>query len=256
MECPSCNRKGLVKEGFYANTRCLNGLTTYCKECLKARARRYDKANADNLRTRVSRWRDKNKDTNLLRQKGYSKALREKSLTEKAKHLRINKELIKSGGKKCHSCLQVKEITEFYGIHGKCKQCLNLQRKKAHPAKIKRNPALIKLNNLIATNIRQSLHNNGTKNKRKWEDLTGYTVHELKLHLEKLFLKGMSWDNHGEWHIDHKIPVSAFNFTTPEDLDFKRCWDINNLQPLWKKDNISKSNKLKKPFQPCLRIQP
>ena len=110
----------------------------------------------------------------------------------------------------------------------------------------------VRIKNAIATNIRQSIK--GNKNRRKWETLVGYNVKELMKHLEKKFKEGMSWDNYGEWHIDHKIPVSAFNFTHPEHLDFKKCWALKNLQPLWSQENLKKHNHLSKPFQPSLNI--
>ena len=72
---------------------------------------------------------------------------------------------------------------------------------------------------------------------------TDYTPEELKEHLESQFTDGMSWDNMKDWHIDHIRPVSSFNFTTTECEDFKKCWALNNLQPLWSKDNLSKGNK-------------
>ena len=64
----------------------------------------------------------------------------------------------------------------------------------------------------------------------------------------------MDWGNQGEWHIDHIVPVSAFNFDSPEHMDFKRCWALSNLQPLWGRDNISKHAKLDGEFQPSLKI--
>jgi len=45
------------------------------------------------------------------------------------------------------------------------------------------------------------------------------------------------------WHIDHIRPISAFSFTVPEDPEFKECWALNNLQPLWAFDNLSKGGK-------------
>lgn len=90
------------------------------------------------------------------------------------------------------------------------------------------------------------------KRGRSWESLVGYTVDDLKTHLEKLFLVGMSWENKKSWHIDHIIPVSAFNFKTYDDYDFRRCWAMKNLQPLWIKDNLEKSNKINRHFQPSL----
>jgi len=73
--------------------------------------------------------------------------------------------------------------------------------------------------------------------------LLGYTGKELAEHLESQFKDGMSWDNMGEWHIDHIRPVSSFNFTTTDCEDFKKCWALDNLQPLWAADNMSKGNK-------------
>jgi len=94
----------------------------------------------------------------------------------------------------------------------------------------------------------------GKKNYRKWQGLVGYTTEDLKAHIEKRFLPGMSWANYGKWHIDHVVPISAFNFTSPTHEDFKKCWALENLQPLWAADNIAKNNRLEKPFQPSLAI--
>ena len=70
-----------------------------------------------------------------------------------------------------------------------------------------------------------------------------YSVDDLKLHLESLFQPGMSWDNYGEWHIDHIVPDSWFEYNSYQDSSFKECWALANLQPLWAKDNLKKSNK-------------
>jgi len=82
-----------------------------------------------------------------------------------------------------------------------------------------------------------------------WKLLVDFTLLQLMKHLEKQFLPGMTWNNYGKWHIDHKVPLSVFNFKNPNDLDFKRAWALKNLQPLWSTDNIRKGAKLKKPFQ-------
>lgn len=77
-----------------------------------------------------------------------------------------------------------------------------------------------------------------TKGGRSWEALLGYTTSELRDHLERQFLKGMSWDNYGDWHVDHIIPVATFSFSSPDDDDFKACWALTNLRPLWATDNM------------------
>ena len=67
------------------------------------------------------------------------------------------------------------------------------------------------------------------------QTLLGCTWEEAKSHFESLFLEGMGWSNHGEWHIDHIRPVSSFG---PNEL--KLMNHISNLQPLWARDNIKK----------------
>ena len=74
--------------------------------------------------------------------------------------------------------------------------------------------------------------------------LLGYTQEDLKRHLENLFTEGMSWDNYGEWHIDHIIPRAKLPFETETDENFKKCWSLDNLQPLWARDNRMKSDKI------------
>jgi hypothetical protein len=64
----------------------------------------------------------------------------------------------------------------------------------------------------------------------------------------------MSMANYGEWHIDHIIPKSAFNYESPEHYDFRRAWALTNLQPLWAAESATKRNKLDRPFQPSLTL--
>jgi len=66
----------------------------------------------------------------------------------------------------------------------------------------------------------------------------GCSIEELKRRLESQFQKGMTWDNYGEWHIDHIRPLASFDLTKREEL-LKAC-NYSNLQPLWAKDNLSK----------------
>ena len=73
----------------------------------------------------------------------------------------------------------------------------------------------------------------------------GYTSKDLCVHLESLFVGGMTWDNYGsKWHIDHIKPDKLFNYISEDDEDFKLCWSLNNLQPLWAFDNLSKGSKI------------
>jgi hypothetical protein len=96
----------------------------------------------------------------------------------------------------------------------------------------------------LLQNVRVRLHEylkikSIVKSKRTF-DIVGCSPPELKLFLEKKFQNNMSWDNYGEWHIDHIVPLSSAK--TEEEL-YKLC-HYTNLQPLWAKDNLRKSNKL------------
>lgn len=76
----------------------------------------------------------------------------------------------------------------------------------------------------------------------KFQTRLGYSPAELAAHIERQFLKGMTWANYGDWHIDHIIPLSSFTITGVDDPNFAAAWALSNLRPLWATDNISKGN--------------
>lgn len=127
------------------------------------------------------------------------------------------------------------------------KECREIQRTQYRDNWVKEtgyytNPT-VKLSSRMSSRLRATLkHKNISKNNRTFAIL-GYSKGELKERFETLFAEGMSWDNMSEWHIDHIRPVSSFNFTTTDCEDFKKCWALDNLQPLWAIDNLRKSNK-------------
>jgi len=54
---------------------------------------------------------------------------------------------------------------------------------------------------------------------------------------------GFSMNDYGsKLHIDHIIPITAYSFSSYEDEDFKKCWNLRNLRLLELSKNISKSN--------------
>ena len=118
----------------------------------------------------------------------------------------------------------------------------------------KRSTARGRLNDAMRGGVSQSLAS-GAKNNRRWESLVGFTIDQLRRHLEKQFTPGMTWENYGtEWHVDHKIPIAVFNFDRPEDIDFRICWSLKNLQPLNATENMKKRAKIEAPFQPALKL--
>lgn len=94
----------------------------------------------------------------------------------------------------------------------------------------------------VARRLRNRIYSlmKGNKSRHTLE-LLGCSLEELKLHLESQFTEGMTWDNYGEWHIDHKKPCAAFDLALEEEQ--RKCFHYTNLQPLWKLDNLRKGDK-------------
>lgn len=78
---------------------------------------------------------------------------------------------------------------------------------------------------------------------RAWQALVGYTITDLRTHVESLFQAGMTWDNYGEWHLDHIVPKYFFRYASESDLMFKACWSLPNLTPMWGNENVAKGIK-------------
>ena len=96
----------------------------------------------------------------------------------------------------------------------------------------------VRLYSNISRSIRTALRLR--KQGRRWELIVGYTVDDLMRQLGSKFVDGMSWDNYGEWEIDHIKPKSLFDAT---DAGIAEAWALDNLQPLWMSANRSKHAK-------------
>jgi hypothetical protein len=111
--------------------------------------------------------------------------------------------------------------------------------------KKKRQSPLMRLNDAVRARVRQMVHKNGESQ----SVYLPFSSLQLKEHLERQFLSGMTWDNFGQgpkkWHIDHIVPLASFTFTCMQDPEFKIAWALSNLRPLWRRDNLLKGAKRK-----------
>lgn len=96
-----------------------------------------------------------------------------------------------------------------------------------------------RLKHLQRNRIRKALQNNWKA--ARSDQLLGCSYTELKMHIESKFVDNMSWDNMGEWHIDHIIPLASFDLSK-EDQQYL-AFGYKNLQPLWASDNLKKGSK-------------
>lgn len=216
-----CTKCGLTKPltDYSAHSGKKSGLQGACKPCDKARALKWQAENPARVNAKNAQWAKRN----LWSSRARDKRWREKNKPYDAERKR--------------------------------------QWQQRNPDKVKqyntkrRSTTKGKLECTIRSRISKTIAK-GSKFSRRTFDLLGYSADDLKRHIERWFLPGMSWGNYGHqaWHIDHKIPLAAFNYETPDDIDFKRAWALENLQPMWAADNLSKGAKLMKPFQPSLAI--
>lgn len=93
----------------------------------------------------------------------------------------------------------------------------------------------------LKCNIRNSLTKTGYSKKTRTFEIIGMEFIQFREYIESQFKDGMSWDNYGEWHLDHKTPISWAN---SEDEAILLC-HYSNYQPLWSFENISKGNRYK-----------
>lgn len=101
-----------------------------------------------------------------------------------------------------------------------------------------------RLRGIIQTSIGSALTKSRNKKGSRTLLLLGCSIQHLREHFQSKFQPGMSWQNMGRhgWHIDHIRPCSSFDLSKLEEQ--MKCFHWTNLQPLWERENIQKSNKL------------
>jgi hypothetical protein len=106
----------------------------------------------------------------------------------------------------------------------------------------------------MRSRVKSCLKNRGARKQKRLKSILGYGVGQLYASLRETLPAGFSWDDYlsGALHIDHKIPLAAFNFKSEDDHDFKRAWSLSNLRLLPAMENLQKKDSLKAAFQPCL----
>lgn len=176
---------------------------------------------------------------------------------EKVKEVIVDKTEIK----KCSICEEDKTLDKFYVakckgiVRAECKECSSKSRKKYYldnkkainkqtsDYKVQRSkidPAF-KIKRTLRCRLYHALRSQTAQKSNRTLNLIGCNVPYLMGYLEAKFTEGMTWENHGKWHIDHIKPCSKFNLLDEEEQ--KKCFHYTNLQPLWGIDNIIKGDK-------------
>jgi hypothetical protein len=248
--CTKCHTPKTL-ECFDIEKRSKDGRRALCKDCRALYCKKRYEQKKDLIAAKNKERYERDKESILSQKKEYYGIKKETIKSKKTERYRKDPTKIKASSKKMYEKYKIlhpeklkKWAKNYLSTHPD--YAANYIRKK------RRTDIRFKLSSNISCQIYFSLRAN--KSKRSWESLVGYTVEQLKEHLNKTLPQGYSWEDFlsGKLHIDHKTPKVAFNFRSPEDIDFKKCWALSNLQLLPDIENMKKGAKLSQPFQPSL----
>lgn len=243
---------------YFTGRPCIRGhvsprrtAASHCLECERAHGAAWRKENPEKMAAYRKKWADENPEADRESKRAYAERFGKANPEEVARRNREGREKF---GDERNRARREKRAANPEAAREEDRKWAQ-----ANPDKVaatrrrsyvkQRQSPSVRLNASMAAGMRHSLRK-GAKAGQKWETLAGYDVNDLMAHLESQFLPGMTWENYGEWEIDHIVPRVAHNFETPADIDFHRCWALSNLQPLWAADNRRKNDRLPFPFQP------
>jgi hypothetical protein len=145
----------------------------------------------------------------------------------------------------CKKCGQAKSFEEFHvDIKAKdkrksiCKSCRSVRRKLHISLSLGRKKFDKNLNSAIYRSLK--FNKSGM-----WERIFGFSLEQLKEHLEKQFTSKMTWENYGSyWWIDKIIPRVAYRYQNVKNNEFLKCWSLKNMRPLSRYDCVHKGDKV------------
>lgn len=124
-------------------------------------------------------------------------------------------------------------VAKWHRDHAKQRLEYRKRFRKTHPFFV--------LTDRVRRRINRALASAGAKKASGSISMLGCSGAELRIHLERLFLPGMSWENRRLWHVDHIRPLASFQLRDPAQQ--RQAFHFSNLQPLWAEDNRRKGKK-------------
>jgi len=197
-----------------------------CKECEFEYNKKWFKKNPENRKKYNSSYYIENSEKVKKQTKNYILNNEEKVKIARKKHYEKNQDKIKNKRKEYYKSNKEKVLL--------CNS--NYVKKRT------KEDVIFKLICNVRGRMSAYINKNTIHKNNSTFNIVGTTPLELKEYLEKKFQDGMSWENYGTygWHIDHIVPISMAK--TEEEL-YKLC-HYTNLQPLWREENLLKSDKL------------
>lgn len=209
MKCCSTCKENLPLSSFNKSKQCKDGHKGICRNCISVISKRDYKKNSEVLKQRANTYREKNPTYNkdyYQDNSDYFKEYNDKTAEKRKQWQKENRKRIEETRRK---------------------------RWEKYPE--------LKLKARLRSYFWFQLKKSDSRKSDSSIKLLGCSIDEFKLHLEKKFTIGMSWNTYGMWHLDHIRPCASFNLSDPVQL--AECFHFTNFQPLWAADNLQKGSK-------------
>lgn len=245
-KCSLCKTEKPLSEFHKRNAK---WYSSHCKPCRREYRKAQYAENPFPVRERSRKWREENpekaKETNRLakernkekiaaQQKAWRAANIDRIRLESRAKYAANREMLAAKAREWRARNPEKVAAakrKHYHAVGK------------HRAEFKAGEAARRI-------LKRTLNQIGKEKVRKTTKTLGYGFDCLKQHLERNFCEGMSWENYGEWHVDHIVPVAEMirlGITCPKKINA-----LKNLRPAWSAENIAKRDKFELVAMPIL----
>lgn len=221
--CTICGKSKALTE-FHRQASRPDGFGNWCKPCKSERKRAQYRETAEAVKARVAAYR-------LANPEKAAQAKRESYAKRRDYYVAKNRDRYQSN----------REAVRLYGIGYRAKNReAKAARDRAYVAERMKVDTMFRLTYAARNRIFYAMRRKGFSQSGKTRELLGFDWGTLRAHLEARFTDGMTWDNYGEWHVDHIVPLASAE--TAKQLH--ALCHYTNLQPLWAADNIRKGAKL------------
>lgn len=210
-----------------------------CKPCRRIERQAKYAETPEEHRAITAKWRLENPE----RAREVDKASREKNKDKRNRHRRMRRaadpEAARARDKAYYEANREKLIAIARQWHADNPEKSAAIRLKHYHSVLKHDEGF-KAASIARRALKRTLKASGIQKQKETSKYLGYSHNELKAHLERNFSEGMSWENYGQWHVDHIIPIAEFirlGVTCPKKINA-----LENLVPMWAYENYAKSD--------------
>jgi hypothetical protein len=227
-KCSKCEEEKALCE-FYNRKASKDGKMPSCKTCVRQRKKLHYQANKDEIQKRNRSYREDNTELIKEQSKRYYQNHKEEKIAYAKSYYEENKEQILNHRKSYYE-------QNKYKIQERSRDYKRKRRKNDPYYRVMRN---------TSTLVSRALKKQGTTKGGSTFSALPYSPRDLIEHLERQFNETMTWENYGSyWDVDHIHPQSLLPYDSLDHPNFQKCWALDNLRPLEKRDNQRKSNKI------------